>query len=428
MERLSDELWFGILAYVPPLDLMCATHCVSKRWAALIASDAFWRNHPLIVGGDDVPPPPTSSSGTTKTTTTTTTASNQKTPRLSLNTHQLQRICLYKATEKAPNVVSSGDGPQLSTSLHPRPVFPSFLEARQVENDSSRRICCTAATTDHVSERLINVLRSDESTTGIGYHYNNNQHDPDHDFDENRLNDYMNNNNNANPPTWRRRSRWWSSSLTRTPYSTETLMFVTRFPLVLLTRLKIKPRADPQDHRICYTWKQTVIRAYRLPLQQLTDPNRMDGLNGVPCSFGMASSTSTTNGDNHHRNHQIYGNVDALGALNNYFFRFVPARAEPDHATIDLTLQGHEPVFESEPFAVPPDRNDVYEFTFPMSNWKDDCGGGGGSIGIVANLITIDLIGKNKEQFSGQGYYTCVEMVDAIGIPLLSEPIQEMWL
>ena len=44
--------------------------------------------------------------------------------------------------------------------------------------------------------------------------------------------------------------------------------------------------------------------------------------------------------------------------------------------------------------------------------------------GVVANVITLTLVGKRFEQRPGLGYYACVERVDCTGIPLYQHPDQ----
>ena len=414
MEQLSDELYFGVLAFVPPSDLLCSANRVSKRWAALISGDAFWRNHPLVDNGvvgtlaSPPTPPPTPLSSLSLSCRTTqsfsTSGKSGSTPQLRLNTHQLQRICLYKAVATLTTVAWKHGTMKSSSPSRPTSVLPRLSEAIDVDYvSSSQRRCCTASTTDHRVEQLINVLRRNRrrntkhliGVPGLEHLYSHRGDDDDDVVMEDDVN-Y----GTANR-IWGRDS-WWSSRSTPLPDSTETLLFVTRCPLVLLTRLYIRPLTDPHNCGVCYTWKQTVVRAYRLPLEQLADPNRSGEMAGFPCSFPIV------------RNHDS----DAFAR---------------DQATIEATLHGYVPVFESEPFAIPLDCSDFYEFSFPMTTTKtgNDHGkfaGDGGVGGVVANLITIDLIGKNNEQFHGRGYYAAVETVDAHGIPLLEDPRQEVLL
>ena len=57
---------------------------------------------------------------------------------------------------------------------------------------------------------------------------------------------------------------WWSSSPTQAQNTNEVLVFATRFPVVLLTHVSIKPLLDPYNSRTVYSWKRTVVRAYCL--------------------------------------------------------------------------------------------------------------------------------------------------------------------
>jgi hypothetical protein len=81
------------------------------------------------------------------------------------------------------------------------------------------------------------------------------------------------------------------------------------------------------------------------------------------------------------------------------------AAAAAGKTTIETLLHGQFPVYESPEYDIVSDSDNLQKFNFPAP-------------GVIANVITITLVGKNFEQFLGSGYYTCVEQVDCLGIPL----------
>ena len=440
MDEWSEELLFSVFVFVPPQDLLCRVGVVCKRWSAVLSSSQFWHNHPLLPQHDK--------NGHNK-------DNECQQGDLELNMHQIQRICLYKATVSAiagcqadlPNAKNSGShnadssstGLKLPPMVRPQSVFPTAKEAAYLEYgavcDFFHRRCCVASTTDHFGEELRNVLpvHEDQNSTPDILDGFVTQHLADADPRSalsalSRLPGAL-----GLFGRFRRREHknWWSSKPSPRQDSKETLLFATRHPLVLLTSLRIKPLADPINRNLCYTWRQTTIRAYRLPIQQLLLTQRPG--HGAALNLREFHSTGGSNADEQQQSPPSKEKASYISALSPSFPCSFPissptandnhgdvfpsrmglSRARPDQATIDATLEGLRPVFESEPFVLPPNSDNPYEFKFPVI---------GAGVGVLANVIEIELVGKNHEQFPGHGYYACVESVDSIGIPLLEHP------
>jgi hypothetical protein len=180
------------------------------------------------------------------------------------------------------------------------------------------------------------------------------------------------------------------------------LLFTTRSPLALISEVKIKPLLDPSHHLVrrhlgegeggFYTWKKTVIRAFRLPLESLVNAYTPQSLAGFPCMFQTAGLREEPR----------------IPPQRHGMFAMDGRSAPPDQDTIDQLLSGHQPVYESQEFGVPVDSDEMIRFVLPP--------------GVVANVLTITLYGKNREQRVGMGYYACVEKVDCLGIPLYEYP------
>jgi hypothetical protein len=172
-------------------------------------------------------------------------------------------------------------------------------------------------------------------------------------------------------------STWWSSRPNQSQHSEEVLLFTTRYPVCLLRNVRIKPLRDPMLN--VYMWRYTVIRAYLL---SETCPAIMVGF---PCTFRGVNEAPF-----HHP-------------------RMPASRAAPGQDTINEVLEGQTPVYESDPLPVQPHSSEMIRCPLPP--------------GVVANVVTITLIGKNAEQFQGSGYYyACVEHLDCRGIPLYTHP------
>lgn len=169
---------------------------------------------------------------------------------------------------------------------------------------------------------------------------------------------------------------WWSSRPSATQDTNELLLFTTRYPVALISDVAIKPLLDPFNRETVYTWKNTVIRAYRLGADSfVTRAN-------LPCVIPHTD---------------IEGPVPA-GIL---FRSNAPAKSNAD--TINDFLGGQTPVYESDLLAGPSD-----------SSWQSFSL----SSPVVANVVTVTLVGKNQRQFTTSGFYSCVKQVAVRGIPM----------
>jgi hypothetical protein len=331
---LPDELLSMVFGWLPPIDLLRSTVLVSRRTAALVQSEEFWRVHPLL-------------------------KDNQLNDSSSFTIHQRQRCCCYwEACLKLPS--------NIPHFLQHGSVFVSRREACRVRDSGSGYRTCIASTTHQASiEEVENVL-----------------FDPDNVEVENlSAMHYMTGTN-----LWllhHGRLRWWSSIPSPTSESNEVLLFMTRCPIALITEVKVKPLRDPYVYMETggvYTWKKTLIRAFRIPQASLV--NSPTSLSEFPCAFQTTAL---------HRSLQD------------------SPVAQPDQETIDRILAGCEPVYESQEYDVPAHSNEMLTYAFPRG-------------GVVASVVTITLIGKNHEQQIGSGYYACVDKLDCHGIPLYAHP------
>lgn len=250
-------------------------------------------------------------------------------------------------------------------------MLPLRTEATSLKRDGFR--VCAASSTDHVREAIEYVLSDGQPVSDL----------TDEDY------------------AWmmsRNRLFWWSSRPTLSQESIETLLFTTKCPLALISQVKVKPLRDPYllrqgEDAVSYTWSKTVIKAYRLPIELLAFPDAPPILSGFPCLFQTRASTEDPG-------------IRALPhqlAAQLMVFDDGPA-APPDQCSIDRLLEGQTPVYESTEYDVPPASNATMTFDLPP--------------GVVANVATLTLIGKNNEQRTGIGFYACVERVDCLGIPL----------
>jgi hypothetical protein len=263
----------------------------------------------------------------------------------SLTWHQLQSYAIHKAC-----TISNEDIPRF---LRPGPVLATRTQAMHERRHRSRRVCA-ATTADHISEELENVLRDD-------------------DRDEHPALNWLG-----------RHNGWWSSKPSPNQESTDTLLFTCRYPLAIMSYVEIKPLTDPYTMHVVYTWRETIVKAYRLPMHVFSSPGVDDSVAGFPCSFqDFAQPVRVHYGDDE-------------------------PSAEPGRDTIERLLAGHEPVYESQTYLeVSATSSHVRSFRLPP--------------GVLANCITITLCGKNHEQHAGSGYFSCVERVSVFGAPLFRD-------
>lgn len=182
---------------------------------------------------------------------------------------------------------------------------------------------------------------------------------------------------------------WWSSTPTIQPDArNEVLMFATKYPTSLMTEVHLQPLRDPYIGHVVYSWKLTKIRAY------LLRHNESKLSLGYPCT--LACHTEDLPG-----RRPILRTRDPI------------PQSYTDARTIRNLLKGEVPVYESDVFPVMnPYSDDVITYNFPAG-------------GVVANVFTVELIGKHAEQTTESGYYACVEKIDCRGIDLpSSDPLK----
>jgi hypothetical protein len=275
-------------------------------------------------------------------------------------------------------------------------------------------VVCAASSTDHAdTETLDNVLKqvhpSSVAQSPSSHHDDgtNSTINASHRFTLTEILGRITANNfqranHQNP-------RWWSSA-PGNPDSNEVLLFSTYSGYCILTELWLKPLRDPFTRMVVYTSRKIIIRAYLLEPaddnqhnmhHELHHPSSTSGKSrrnlfcGThPCAFLLA----TTDAD---PAPAAISTVDPMMAD----IRRRRAAAAAGKTTIETLLHGQFPVYESPEYDIVSDSDNLQKFNFPAP-------------GVIANVITITLVGKNFEQFLGSGYYTCVEQVDCLGIPL----------
>mmetsp|Transcript_16223 Transcript_16223/g.24510 ORF Transcript_16223/g.24510 Transcript_16223/m.24510 type:complete len:343 (-) Transcript_16223:340-1368(-) len=170
------------------------------------------------------------------------------------------------------------------------------------------------------------------------------------------------------------RSLWgnpyWSSAESPSSDTSEILLFRTEHPTTLISEVAIKP--DTDHYNKTYSWKSVVLKVYSLSeISETKDEKALCNL-----------------------------------LVRNSMRRF---KVDPDQETIERYLAGQRPVYESQVISsLRPESNDWQYFKLPM--------------GVIGNIITITLIGKNTKQFISRGFYVCVRRVATLGIPLHAQP------
>ena len=395
----SDELLALVLAFVPPADLLRSAARVSRRFADAVSSEAFWRAHPLSPSAQPRPDDCRDNGD----------ASARLLPPLTK--HQLQRCCLFIAACR-----EGGEGEDaIKARLGLNSVLTSRTEAEGLRTRlPNERRTCAASSTDHWNELVENVLPNNNNDVGDHGGDDDDDNEQQEPIDDGvrvveqaagnvrgppgpqmlrRLIGIVRNNNfEAATPV---PVSWWSSTPSSTRDSSDTLLLTTKYPLALISSVKIKALRDPYMFRdpAVYSWNRTIVRAYRLPLGTLSDPDVPAALAGFPCSFEPAVRTDET----------------SRRMLAAHRPRTDNTPVSPDQTTIDRLLEGATLTGESffdEPVG------DAIVKTLTLSH------------PVVANVITLTLVGKNNEQRQGLGYYACVERVDCTGIPLYESPDQ----
>lgn len=190
------------------------------------------------------------------------------------------------------------------------------------------------------------------------------------------------------------RQAWWSSRPSETQNSNDTLLFLTECRLAVLTHVAIRPLLDPFTRHTVYSWQKIVVRAYRLPptkVKRATWHNRI--INGI--------SATIDDPIDERRSEPTGGDDDHLGPG--------VVESRKDAALLGHVLQGEVPVWESAPECY--QESDEVVRAQGQVKWQTVSF----PPGIVANAITLTLIGKNARQFVTSGYYACVNQVNLSG-------------
>ena len=347
-ESLSEELWRHILSWVPPLELVQCVVRVSKSFRNLLSEKQYWELHAKLVVSASNPKSDDTQNGP-----------SQEFISL-LTTRQLQKLCLFSATSQCKN----------------NEDYPSFFchGSRLVEREKALAIhigrfrTCLATSTDNSTEALENVLPS-------------NLRPKDGSVLQNMLNEL---------PRW---ERWWSSGQSPTQDSNETLFFVTDCPLAVLSNLMIRPLLDPYVKHTVYSWREIVVRAYRLPPAKVSQTELG--------SFGVIAAVPTEQDLDDEEEERV--GTDLVDS------------SSKDKALLENLLHGEVPVWQSTPLAYNGPSHLTRNDSQSQVPWQQVSF----TSGVVANAVTITLIGKNNRQFQQSGYYACVDQVKLHGIPLV---------
>ena len=125
--------------------------------------------------------------------------------------------------------------------------------------------------------------------------------------------------------------------------------------------------------------KYTTIRAYWLA----HDEAKLS--HGFPCTFPAETERVVT-----HR-------------INPFTLRLMAQTGVSTAASVENLIAGQTPVYEQTWSVMNETSDETLNYSLPA---------------VVANVVTIELAGKNVEQNPGSGYFACVESLDCKGIPL----------
>mmetsp|Transcript_8959 Transcript_8959/g.21308 ORF Transcript_8959/g.21308 Transcript_8959/m.21308 type:complete len:450 (-) Transcript_8959:145-1494(-) len=396
---IPDEILEEILGWLLTSELQKSVSEVSNRFHKLANRDQFWRRklkdivHQQRYSNDN---DDDQSDG-----------EHAYEPPNGLSQHQLKRCCLFlehkihHLNNLAENTANGAAAIPTATSEDKQFNPPSFLghgsllfgrtdACRLMHNRADalyglQRVVNLASSTDHHHESIENILDEENSL----------RQEPV-DWKRIRTNDRSSDTTvmeGRHAITFSFRQPWWSSVPRDDPDESETLAFSTRYPLTLVTEVAIKPYADWTMQT--YSWKKLVVRVYNLPPlspsvsttetddEEQTYPDTIPhalcpSAVSIPSSVSSASSSSTTASTVS----EVKSTVEA--------FQY---------------LEAQTPVYESPLLETPPPRNNAWQYhELPY--------------GVIGNVITITLVGKNFRQFDESGYYACVQRVATLGIPL----------
>ena len=317
LETLHDDSLQYVMSFVEPVELLQNVTRTCRQFHGILQNDAFWFSALTQDEREEL-----------------------WVEKTLLNKTQLRRIAVYSVYKRSSRAEEEDE--EAPACLHYGSLLPSRDRARGLRLFGYR--ACLASTTDHAHEVIEQTLL-----------------DSSHDDCHKRIR--------------LSHRRWWSSTQTEDPQSTETLLFTTNCPLAYMQSVSIRPLKTgfSLPTPMVFSWRKTRIRAYRLESRQLPGFNKgkTEGFQvGFPCTTVGGFSMEQMN----------------------------------DSEIIQTLIQDQEPVFETIMKVRNPTNNDTLQYLLP---------------GVVANVVVIDLVGKNHE-WPGFGFYAGVERVECDGIPLLA--------
>ena len=384
----NDLLTEDVLGFIEPIELLRSVGRISKRFASIVRGEALWRKliadhllqlqqkedhqffgwqRPKEIGEQRL------SNGDKQH------KVNQYPDPNKLTLHQIQRLCIFLTYAARMLSIETAEGEKerkqiMENILEYGSVLPNRGLAMHVRQKSSLESLrtCLVSTTDQESEVIENVLF----------------HESDFFF-----------------RFFPRNFFYWSSRPHENPNSNEMLVFTTNHPHTLMTHITIKPLEDPHFPDRHYTWKKLKIKAYHLKPSEIfvkgTDLELPE-----PSSPLAAGAKSTSLCVVKHETTATRSEDDGEQVLEN-------SSRGSDMVAIEKLLANQKPVYESPIHKTPPaDNVDWQSYKFPK--------------GVIANVITIELIGKNSRQFDHSGYYACIQNLTMHGIPLY-ETIDEKY-
>lgn len=382
---IPDEILEEILGWLLTSELLRSVSKVSTRFRRLAKGDQFWQRKLIEVVQQ-------------QTCRDYEDGEHSYDPPVGLTQHQVQRCCWlleHKMHEQhdqgTADDTDKTDGESKSSRESGRSAPPSFLqhgtllfsrlESFRLLHDREngvQRVLNLATSTDHHHETIENVLdeenRSREETAD--WHRIRN---------DDRVSD-VTIMSGRQASLFSFRQPWWSSIPRSDQDMSETLAFCTRYPLTLVTEVAIKPYADWTMQT--YSWKKLIVRVYHLPSLAPTIEDDWDDDERPARNYTFRTLCPSTISTGHSMPSPSSTVGESKSISNTFQF-----------------LESQTPVYESPLLDTPPPRNNAWQYhDVPF--------------GVVGNVITFTLVGKNFRQFEESGYYACVQRVVAQGIPL----------
>mmetsp|Transcript_8270 Transcript_8270/g.12722 ORF Transcript_8270/g.12722 Transcript_8270/m.12722 type:complete len:413 (+) Transcript_8270:142-1380(+) len=399
IDSLPDQLIVEICMWVSPLDLLASVANVSNRFAVVIRDEDFWRLK--LKMSNSLLSAPLNFYNDSK-------EEGEETILSSLTIMQLQRCCLLQQVLSPDEL--SGDKASLSPKRGTDNIESGDVVKKvhfEKENSKSNdRIVTTMKALEYGSllprkqtslflRQAFGSIRTCLASTT----------DFDNEFIENVISDSLTTKGNNQRRVWPLaiggvglHSSYWSSKPSEYQQSNETLLFTTKFPNTLISKVCIKPLLDPYLGDRAYTWKQISIKAYRLVPEETINLREENERLSEKLRHMITSSCCTIRRHAQKRSHHHPAHLP-----------------RNDKEAIHDLLRRHVPVYESPVFTTLSAKSvEWQQFDLPQ--------------GVLANAIVIQLIGKNSRQYDHSGYYACVENVLIQGIPLYKNlKEQEEW-